>query len=197
MRSPLDDTGSIVGYARWNRGPGYDVSGKLTVDDLIALTPEATRTLLAMLGGWDSVAPTIVIRLGVADPVWSLLTRGDAKPESTQPWMLRVIDAPAAVAARGWPRHLTCEVDLELTDSVCPWHQGQHRLVLSDGNGQLEPGGAGTVRLTTRGLASWYTGAATPQQLRRSGLLSGGDADTDELLRAATAGPAPTLHDYF
>lgn len=193
----VDATGTVVGYARWNRGPGYDASGNLTVDDLIALTPEATRTLLAMLGGWASVAPTIVIRLGTADPVWSLLARGDAKPGSTQPWMLRVIDAPAAVAARGWPRHLTGEVDLELTDTVCPWHHGHHRLVLSGGNGRLEPGGAGTVRLTTRGLASWYTGAATPQQLRRSGLLSGGDADTDELLRTATAGPTPTLHDYF
>ncbi|MEU4164829.1 GNAT family N-acetyltransferase [Actinoplanes sp. NPDC026670] len=193
----VDDTGTIVGYARWNRGPGYDASGRLTVDDLIGLTPEATRTLLAMLGGWASVAPTVVIRLGAADPVWSLLARGDASPESTQPWMLRVVDAPAAVAARGWPRHLAGEVDLELIDEVCPWHQGRYRLVLASGTGRLEPGGAGTVRLTPRGLAAWYAGAATPQQLRRSGFLSGGTADTDELLRTATAGPAPTLHDYF
>jgi predicted acetyltransferase len=193
----VDDIGTVVGYTRWNRGPGYDATGKLTVDDLIGLTPAATRTLLAMLGGWASVAPTILMRLGTADPVWSLLARGDAKPESAQPWMLRVVDAAGAVAARGWPRHLTGEVDLELTDDVCPWHQGRHRLLLSDGNGRLEPGGAGTVRLTPRGLASWYTGAATPQQLRRSGFLAGGDADTDELLRTATAGPAPALHDYF
>ncbi|RSM74283.1 GNAT family N-acetyltransferase [Actinoplanes sp. ATCC 53533] len=193
----VDDTGTIVGYASWDRGPGYDSNGKLSVDDLIGLTPEATRTLLAMLGGWASVAPTTLIRLGAADPVWSLLARSDAKPESTQPWMLRVVDAPGAVAARGWPRHLTGEVDLELTDDVCPWHQGRHRLVLSGGTGRLEPGGAGTVRLTPRGLASWYAGAATPQQLRRSGFLTGGDAGTDELLRTATAGPEPTLHDYF
>ncbi|GIF41624.1 putative acetyltransferase [Actinoplanes xinjiangensis] len=193
----VDDTGTITGYARWDRGPGYDASGKLSVDEVVGLTPEATRTLLAMLGGWASVAPTTLIRLGTADPVWSLLARGDAKPESTQPWMLRVVDAPGAIAARGWPRHLTGEVDLELTDDVCPWHQGRHRLVLSGGNARLEPGGTGAVRLTPRGLASWYAGAATPQQLRRSGFLTGGDADTDELLRTATAGPAPTLHDYF
>ncbi|MBB2943526.1 putative acetyltransferase, partial [Actinoplanes lutulentus] len=193
----VDDTGTIVGYASWNRGPGYDASGTLTVHDLIGLTPEATRTLLAMLGGWASVAPTVLIRLGAADPAWSLLARGDAKPETTQPWMLRVVDASGAVAARGWPRHLTGEVDLELIDDVCPWNQGRHRLVLSGGNARLEPGGAGTVRLTPRGLAAWYAGAATPQQLRRSGFLTGGDADTDELLRTATAGPVPTLHDYF
>jgi predicted acetyltransferase len=193
----VDDVGTVVGYASWTRGGGYDASGTLTVDDLIGLTPEATRTLLAMLGGWASVAPTVLIRLGAADPAWSLLARGDAKPETAQPWMLRVVDAAGAVAARGWPRHVTGEVDLELIDDVCPWHQGRHRLVLSGGNGRLEPGGAGTVRLTPRGLAAWYAGAATPQQLRRSGFLTGGDADTDELLRTATAGPAPTLHDYF
>ncbi|WP_169789709.1 GNAT family N-acetyltransferase [Actinoplanes subtropicus] len=193
----VDGTGAIVGYARWDRGPGYDESGRLTVDDLIGLTPEATRTLLAMLGGWASVAPTTAIRLGTADPVWSLLARGDAKPESAQPWMLRLVDAPGAVAARGWPRLLTGEVDLELTDDVCPWNQGRHRLVLEGGKGRLEPGGAGTVRLTPRGLASWYAGAATPRQLRRSGFLTGGDAGTDELLHAATAGPVPTLHNYF
>jgi predicted acetyltransferase len=193
----VDDAGVVAGYASWNRGPGYDASGRLTVDDLIGLTPAATRTLLAMLGGWASVAPTVVIRLGPADPVWSWLGRGDAAPESAQPWMLRVVDAPGAVAARGWPRHLTGEVGLELTDEVCPWQRGRFRLVLAGGAGRLEEGGAGAVRLSPRGLAAWYAGAATPEQLRRSGFLTGGDTGTDELLRTATAGPAPTLHDYF
>lgn len=69
--------------------------------------------------------------------------------------------------------------------------------LLSGGNGRLEPGGAGAVRLTPRALASWYAGAATSQQLRRGGFLTGGDGGTDEVLRTATAGPAPTPHDYF
>ena len=60
----VDDTGTVAGYASWDRGPGYDSSGKLTVDDLIGLTPEATCTLLAMLGGWAGVAPTTPIRSG-------------------------------------------------------------------------------------------------------------------------------------
>ncbi|WP_172890510.1 GNAT family N-acetyltransferase [Actinoplanes derwentensis] len=192
----VDDGGTIVGYASWNRGPGYDAGGTVTVDDLIGLTPEATRTLLAMFGGWASVAPATLIRLGPTDPAWSLLARGDATPEAPQPWMLRVVDAPGAIAARGWPRHLTGEVDLELTDDVCPWNQGHHRLTLDGGHARLEPGGAGVVRLAARGLAAWYAGA-TPQQLRRGGFLTGGNADTDEVLRAAASGPAPTLHDYF
>ncbi|GAA1630718.1 GNAT family N-acetyltransferase [Catellatospora bangladeshensis] len=193
----LDGAGDLVGYASWDRGPGYDASGKLTVDDLIGATPEATRTLLAMLGGWASVAPTIVLRLGAEDPVWSLLARVDAKVASAQPWMLRVVDAPAAIAARGWPRHLSGAADLSLTDDVCPWHQGDYRFVVDGGEARLEPGGTGAIRLTPRGLAAWYAGAASPDQLRRTGFLTGGDPASDDLLRTATAGPTPTLHDYF
>ncbi|GHJ45222.1 spore coat protein [Catellatospora sp. TT07R-123] len=190
-------SGAVEGYASWDRGAGYDAGGKITVDDLIGLTPGATATLVAMLGGWASVAPTTVIRLGAADPVRSLLARVDGKVESSQPWMLRVVDAPGAVAARGWSRHVGGQVDLDLADAECPWHAGAHRLVLDGGQARLEPGGAGTVRLTPRGLAAWYAGAATPDQLRRSGHLTGGTPDTDAFLQSATAGPTPTLHDYF
>ncbi|MDI1463867.1 GNAT family N-acetyltransferase [Catellatospora sp. KI3] len=190
-------SGAVEGYASWDRGPGYDSGGKLTVDDLIGLTPGATATLLAMFGGWASVAPVTVYRLAVADPARALLAKVDSKVESSQPWMLRVVDAPGAVAARGWSRFVSGEVDLELVDAECPWHAGAHRLVVDKGEARLEPGGAGTVRLTPRGMAAWYAGAATPDQLRRSGHLSGGTPDTDTFLQTATAGPVPTLHDYF
>ncbi|WP_306214392.1 GNAT family N-acetyltransferase, partial [Actinoplanes sp. RD1] len=176
-----DDTGTPTGYTTWDRGPGYDATGKLTVDDLIGTTDAATRTLLAMLGSWASVAPTTLLRLGPADPAWSLIARADAHPDTSQPWMLRLIDAPAAVAARGWPTHLDATLDLDLIDDVCPWHHGPHRLTLTAGTGQLHPGGTGTIRLTPRGLAAWYAGAATPAQLRRAGLLTGGDPATDAL----------------
>ncbi|WP_305783327.1 GNAT family N-acetyltransferase [Symbioplanes lichenis] len=192
-----DATGTLTGYATWDRGPGYDATGTLTVDDLTGLTAAATRTLLAMLGTWASVAPTTLLRLGPADPAWSLIARADAHPHTSQPWMLRIIDAPAAIAARGWPAHLTAELDLDLVDDVCAWHHGPHRLTLTAGTARLDPGGTGAIQLTPRGLAAWYAGATTPDQLRRAGFLTGGNPTTDAVLHAATAGPAPTLHDYF
>jgi hypothetical protein len=92
--------------------------------------------------------------------------------------MLRVLDARAAVAARGWPPHATGSADLELDDDVCPWNSGAHRLVLEGGSARLEPRGTGAVRLTTRGFAVLYAGAAGPAVLRRPGMLAGGDPDT-------------------
>jgi predicted acetyltransferase len=189
--------GSIDGYASWNRSPGTDASSKITAYDLIAATGEATGALLSMFAGWASVAPTTVLRLAYPDPVMYFVASSHARVDRRQPWMLRVVDAARAVAARGWPRRLDGAVDLVLDDPVCPWNAGPHRLVISDGEARLEPGGTGAVRLDARGLGVWYAGAASPAVLRRSGLLAGGDPETDAFLQAATAGPPPALHDYF
>jgi predicted acetyltransferase len=188
--------GAVVGYASWNRGPGYDSSGKLTVYDLIGSTDAATATLLSMIGGWASVAPNIVLRLSDQDPAFLHFAASGARVESRNTWMVRMVDAQAAVAARGWPPHLSGRVELDLADHVCPWNEGRFVLEVSGGEAKLSPGGDGTVRLEARGVALWYAGAATPANLRRAGLLSG-PVRHDAFLQAATAGPVPSLLDYF
>ncbi|MEP6695632.1 MAG: GNAT family N-acetyltransferase [Pseudonocardiales bacterium] len=188
--------GEIEGYASWDRGPGYDAAGRLSVDDLIGLSGPATTALLAMLGTWASVAPTLHLRLPQPDPAVLLAPFGGAIAHSRQPWMLRVLDAPGAVAARGWPEDVEGSVDLLIEDDTCPWNTGPHRLVLEGGHGRLEAGGTGEVRLGPRGLAMVYAGAADPTVLRRAGLVAG-PARHDGFVRAATAGPPPALLDYF
>jgi predicted acetyltransferase len=189
--------GDLEGYATWNRGPGYDTESQLAVDDLVALTPGATSALLSGIASWASVAPTALLRLPDPDPAWLMLASIQSSVHSRQPWMLRVVDAAGAVAARGWPAQLSGSVDLELEDGECPWNAGPHRLVLSAGQGRLEPGGNGRLRLSARGFAALYAGSAHPAVLRRAGLLSGGDSADAAFLQAATAGPAPNLLDYF
>jgi predicted acetyltransferase len=187
----------VVGYSTWDRGPGYDASGRVIVGDLIGLTTEATTALLAMLGQWGSVAPTVVLRYGGPDPVHLLTSVSiHGRVEQSQPWMLRLVDVAGAVAARGWSPLVSGSVDVHLTDVECPWNSGTFRLVLGGGEARWEPGGTGLVRFTPRGLASWYAGAASPDTLRRAGLLDG-PTDGDPFLLAATAGPAPTLLNYF
>ena len=142
------------------------------------------------------MAPTIRLRLPDSDPISLLAPLVHTTVESRDQWMLRVLDAAGAVAARGWPPHLSGAVDLALDDDVCPWNSGAWRLVLDGGEGRLEPGGSGAVRMTMRGLAVWYAGAADPAVLRRAGLLMGDDGG-DAFLAAASAGPRPALQDYF
>ena len=182
--------GTVEGYASWSRDGGYEETGRVRVDDLIGLTGRATTALLANLGTWSRVAPTVLLRLPEPDPAAFVASLVGTTVERRRPWMLGVLDPAAAVAARGWPRGLAGSVDLRL-DS------GDHRLTLDRGAGRLEPGGSGAVELTARGLAVLYAGAAGPALLRRAGLLAGGDAEADAFLEAAVAGPAPALLDYF
>ena len=192
----VDADGVVQGFTSWDRGPGYDAKAVLTVDDLLALTPDATTALLGNLGSWAQVAPTLHLRLPEPDPAVLLGAFTHPTVLSEDPWMLRVVDAPGAVTARGWPAHLRASVDLELVDDACPWNAGAWRLVLDGGTAELEPGGSGAVRVEPRGLAAWYAGT-TPAVLRRAGLLTGGTAADDALLAAATAGPPTSLLDYF
>ncbi|WP_034594020.1 GNAT family N-acetyltransferase [Hamadaea tsunoensis] len=192
-----EDQDQVIGYATWDRSSGYDTSSRVKAYDVIGERPEATRALMGMLAGWQSVAPTTVLRLTSPDPAFLGLASSSMSVDQRKPWMLRLVDAARAVEARGWPSVVEGEVDLDVADEVCPWHAGPQRLILSGGEGRLEPGGTGTVRITSRGLALWYAGAATPAVLRRAGHLEGADAKTGELLAVATAGPAPALHDYF
>lgn len=187
--------GAVTGYAAWDRGKGYDESGKVTVYDLIAADADATNALRRMLSGWASVAPRTVLMVTPPDPVLYGVATSSMDIERRQPWMLRFVDAPAAIAARGWPAYQSGVVDLDLADAECEWNAGRWRLVLDGGDARLEPGGTGQVAFTPRGLAAWYAGV-TPAVLRRAGLMSG-DASSDAFLRSATAGPAPALHDYF
>ena len=166
--------------------------------DLIGLTPQATATLLRLLAGWASVAPTTVWWLGDHDPVrWHTDVAHTGQVEKREPWMLRLVDVPGAVAARGYNPHVRGSAPLHITDEQCPWNTGLWRLTVESGQGVLEPStGSSGASITPRGLALWYAGAATPEQLRRLGLLDG-DPAGDALLAAATAGPPPRLADYF
>jgi predicted acetyltransferase len=191
------EQGQLLGYASWDREPGYRETGMVTVDDFVVTTPVAAQALLSMLGGWAAVAPTIRMKLSTVDTAVLATTSWHAPVVDRRPWMLRLIDAAGAVAARGWSPFLSGAVDLELIDAECPWNAGPHRLVLDAGQGRLEPGGSGGVRLTPRGLALWYAGSASPDLLRRAGLLAGDDQAGEALLQVATAGPLPQLLDYF
>jgi predicted acetyltransferase len=117
--------------------------------------------------------------------------------------MLRVVDAPAAIAARGFPAATSLTVPLRITDETRPANCGRWRLTVAGGAGTLDPLGpdapAGpvgpAVTLGARGLAALYAG--TPLvTLRQAGLAVGGTAADDAALDAAFAA-TPYMLDAF
>ena len=122
--------------------------------------------------------------------------------------MLRIVDAPAAIAGRGYPAAASLSVLLDLTDSALPANSGRWTLEVCAGAARLlragdaagsagEAGGEGSrvLQLGARGFAALYAGVPLAT-LRLAGLVAGGSAADDDALDCAFAGQAFMI-DYF
>jgi predicted acetyltransferase len=170
----------------------------LRIDELVAGSEPTARALWATVGSGSSIARTVNAFVAPHDPVHLLVSHEADKQAQIQRWMLRLLDAPAAVAARGWSPAASLEVDLEIDDAELAGNTGRWHLSVSGGSGQLTPstGSGAALRLGARGLAALYAG--TPlASLRTSGLATGGSAEDDALLDTAFAGAAAYMLDYF
>ena len=118
-----------------------------------------------------------------------MMRERDVQLSSDDPWMLRVVDARAAVSGRGFPAGLQIAAALRLRDAACPGNEGDWMLTVGGGRGTLErsqTAAAKPLTLDARGFAALYAGTRLPV-LRRSGLANGGDSDGDALFDAAFA----------
>lgn len=178
------EAGVVTGYACYSRGRGYVHGGPLTLWDCLAQTPIAMESLLAGLAGWSSVVDDVGWR-GSTDDLAIHLGRSLPGPVRSQPWMLRILDPVAAVAARGFAAGA-------MAAGFAVSGVG-YRLEVADGRGQLSAvPSEGLPVIDPRGLALLYAGAASGR-LARNGLA---ERDLPEL-EEAFRGPKPEILDYF
>jgi predicted acetyltransferase len=195
---------------RWQRG-----NKDLYAERAEAISARTARALWTQLGSHASIAEKVYARTGPASAFWWLTRERDADIAHRSRWMLRVVDAPAAIAARGFPAATSLTVPLRITDEARPVNSGRWRLTVAGGAGTLDPlgpdGTAGpastastaspastagpAVTLGARGLAALYAG--TPLvTLRQAGLAADGTAADDAALDAAFAA-TPYMLDAF
>jgi predicted acetyltransferase len=174
-----------------------DGDREMFVDKLVAVSAETTRALWSVVASHASVAETVRAQLAPADPLWWLLREGDVIRAERKWWMLRVHDAPAAIAARGFPA-ADIEVPLHVTDDQVPAHSGAWTLTVRSGAGSLVTGAAGAaspLRLGARGLAALYAGVPVGT-VRAAGLADGGSPEADAALDSAFAATAFTIDGF-
>ncbi|HEX5299183.1 MAG TPA: GNAT family N-acetyltransferase [Streptosporangiaceae bacterium] len=163
-----------------------------------AVSEETIRAFWTHIGSHASIADKIYARTGPASAFWWLSAERDADIAHRSRWMLRVVDAPAAIAARGFPVAVSVRVVLRVDDSTRPANSGLWDLAVAGGTGTLTgiTGPASTaVSLGARGLAALYAGTPVGT-LRRAGLASGGTPADDAALDAAFAA-TPFMLDAF
>jgi predicted N-acetyltransferase YhbS len=186
---------------------GYGWSGghrEIVVYGAVAGSAATARALWSVVASHDSMAGTVRAFCGPADPVSWLTREPEVSLTRRYQWMLRVADAEAAIAGRGFPASAQAAVALRLDDGLLPANAGPWRLTVSGGKGilsRLETDGstslptAGPVILGARGFAALYAGTPVGT-LRLAGLATGGDPAADAALDAVFAGPAFMLA-YF
>ena len=188
----------------------YDLaSDALTVEHLVAATPEAASTLWGLVGSGSSAVPTVHAHLDPRDPLTLVLGGLPAEEVRQVPWMARVIDLAAAFAGRGFAPPVRADVDLVVDDPEAPRNTGRWRLSVAAGTGaaalvEAAPATSSSVpadvsidlaQVGARGLAALWCGWST-SRLRQAGLLCGGSPDDDAALDAIFAA-SPYLTEYF
>jgi predicted acetyltransferase len=171
--------------------------GKLRVEELVAGSESTARALWSVVGSGSSIASEVDAYLSPDDPAHFLVAKEANKQAEIERWMLRVLDAPAAISARGFAPGATLEVDLELDDAELGTNSGRWHLSVSDGSGSLTPttSSGDALRLGARGLSALYSG--TPlASLRKAGLAWGPTA-ADGAVDTAFSGATPYMLDYF
>ena len=172
--------------------------GNLAVTCLVAESEGTARALWAVVGSGASIARKVHAYVGPDDPIHLLLPEEAAHEVHQTRWMLRVLDLPRAVAARGYPASVSGAAEVVVTDPVLGANSGAWLLEVEGGDGSLTPSGGddGALRLGANGLGALYAGTPV-RTLRTAGLASGGSADGDSFLDAALSGTAPYLLEYF
>lgn len=167
----------------------YDIEAEF----LVGVDGDAVAAALGFVARNGTAAGNVVTVLPAA-----VLARHLPHPQHTTvasdwPWMLRIVDAPAAVAGRGFPSAVSGTVHLDLSDERVAANRGAHVLQIEGGRAELVRGGDARIPLTTATLARLYAGDDV-RAMYTDGTLPGASADDLDLLAAAfVAHPTATL----
>ncbi|MFE9330040.1 enhanced intracellular survival protein Eis [Streptomyces sp. NPDC006925] len=192
--------GELAGYATVTVEPHRPWGVAAVVHDLWHAELDALPALLAAIGARSPQVREIRFRRSVLprpSPLPWVLDRYAVREDGWYPWMLQLLDVPAALQARGWEPRTRGAVRLEV---VRPEGRAEpYALTFEEGRMQARRGSipsARTVRLPSSTLAAWYAGGLPLRHAARLGTAAGDVRDLD-LLDALVAGPAPWLPESF
>jgi len=200
-----------VAYAEGGKAVGYVVyhvrndkivhptrSQELVVKDFIWLTADAYRSLWSWLARHDLVGRITWLRAPVDDPAPELFVEPRLLNAQTRDGIwLRIVDAPVALAGRGYQVDESITLDI-VKDDLTPWNAGRYTLDCSPDGATVTPSrGSADLTLSVKALASLYSGYRTPWQLAQWGLIDGDNATLQRATRIFATRHAPHCPDNF
>lgn len=193
----IGDRDRPEGYVIFRHENVENVIHRIVIRDYVVQTPAAAETLWNFLAGHRSVVPSVLWSGPANDPFLCLPDESRyIKVADWHRWMLRIVDVPKALEARGYPLHVKAELHLEVIDDIIPENAGRYVLSVEAGTATVAPGGNGKLSLDIKGLAPLYTGMMTAAELQSIGWIDGDDLalhKADTIFR----GPQPWIVEMF
>jgi predicted acetyltransferase len=197
------DDGSIEGFCPFQHGKAdsagdFDFSFGIETHFLVARSEAALGSLFAYFRGFRGLGESLQWSGPPADPVALLVDEQKVKPAWTFRWMLRLLDVPGALEARGYPP-VSGSVDVTLHDPAFAEDDGaKYHVEAEAGKMRVSraEAAAGSVTTSIGTFSSLFTGYTSPADAVRVGAMEADDAAV-EFLSALFAGPAPWLPEWF
>ena len=180
--------------------PRHPRGMQLIVHDLWATNTAAAAAIYAFLGQHHSRAEAVQFRRSALPPYQTLLHglhRHRLTAEACHPWMLRVLDVPAALRRRGWPADLSFATAIEVRGDP-PDQPSRYLLRVADGAADVEVVDVEPVVRFSRGqFAVWYAGGYTTATTARLGGVHSDSTNALATLIRAIHDQDPWLPDLF
>ncbi len=191
-----EQEGEVVGYLVFTQRTPPDAGRVLDIRDFVSTSRLASRVLLGFLATHWANVETIRFWGGANDHRLLALPHSGLRPVAVDPWMVRILDLPGALTARGYSPGVTAEWHLDVRDGLLPENTGRWLVRIENGNATVDPGGDGRIVATVRGLSGLFSGAYSAETIADPTHLVASDADLASL-SLAFAGPSPWMADHF
>ncbi len=176
-RIAYEEAGETLGYMIYALQPGQGdpPSHRITVRDLVWLTPSAYRAVWDYFANMDIVRNIVWGRVPLDDPLPNLLLEPKVLGATSRDGLLgRVVDVERAMPGRGYD--VEGVLTFEIIDELCPWNTGGWRLETSpDGARVTRHSGEAQLTMPVSTLAMLMFDQINASQAARMGRLQVND----------------------
>jgi predicted acetyltransferase len=164
-----EENGNPLGYVIYSilRSASPAVGHRLSVRDLIWLTPSAYRAIWTFFSRMDLVTDIIWERVPTDDPLPHLLLEPRMLHLTSKDGLLgRIVDVERALTHRNYFQDAV--LTFELSDDICPWNRGLWKLETSkDGSTVTRTREKPQLRMPVSTLAMLLFGQISPSEAAR------------------------------
>jgi predicted acetyltransferase len=189
----------IEGFAAFHREPTsgpLDVAFGLACTSFVAETGRALRSLLGYFRGHRGIGRWVEWVGPPGDPMAFVVEELPLETSYRYPWMLRLLDVPAAFEQRGYPAEDgECTIAVEdptFTQNAGPWRIRAERGIVTVVPADTAP----PQPIPIGALSAMFTGFLRPADAVRLGHLRA-DEPSVEVFTRLLAGPAPWCPIFF